>query len=67
MTTSKRPGMGNYISCTRVSVISRRLAFTSFKPNRTDYLLPLKGSSLSIIWSSFSCSLMHFCAEYIFI
>ena len=52
--------------------ISRRLAFTMWGPKRTDYLLPLKGStyslilSLSIIWSSFSCSLIYFCIVAVF-
>ena len=67
MTTPKRRGMGKPYKGIRVPAISRRLAFTVFKPKRTDYLPPLKGFtyslvlSLSIIESSFSWYLIYFC------
>ena len=64
--TPKRRGMKKPYKGIKMPAISRRLAFTLFKPKRTDYLLPLKGStyslvlSLSIIWSYFSCSRVYF-------
>ena len=53
MTTPKRRGMGKTYKGIRVPAISRRLAFTVFKPKRTDYLLPLKGFTYSLVLSLF--------------